>query len=214
MKKFAEDKSVPFDATPFLPEPMKWDALAKAAKNCEGCNLFRNATQTVFVEGPADAQMMILGETPGDREDQEGHPFVGPAGRLLDQALEHAGLTRREIYVTNVVEHFKWEPSGSRRLHAKPSSRQMAACRPWLEAELAFIRPEIIVCLGATAAQSILGKSFRITKQRGEFFDRGNSKILATYHPAAILRAPSPDDRERMRDEFFHDPKIAAKFAA
>lgn len=211
MKEPTTDDGVPYDATPFLPRRKTWDSLVKAAGKCEGCDLFRNVTQTVFGQGPIDARMVLLGETPGDKEDQAGHPFVGPAGRLLDEGLEQAGLTRGEIYVTNVVKHFKWEPSGSRRLHARPSARQISACRPWLEAELAFIQPEVIVCLGATAAQSMLGSSFRITKQRGKLLSGNGAKIVATFHPSAVLRAPDSSDRQRMRDQFFHDLKIAAQ---
>ncbi|MEX0611615.1 MAG: UdgX family uracil-DNA binding protein [Pirellulales bacterium] len=210
-------------AEDFLPPRLNLKALREAAQSCQGCDLYKNATQTVFGEGPGDASMMMLGEMPGDEEDKQGHPFVGPAGRLLDEAVEEAGISRNEVYVTNVVKHFRWEPRGKSRLHKKPSWRQIEACKPWLHAEIVVLEPEIIVCLGATAAQSILGRDFRITKHRGKFFKNepgtrqpvlpgaGSAWIMATYHPSAILRAPETEDRHRMRAEFVEDLRHAAK---
>ncbi len=156
-------------AESFLPARLSLKSLREAAAHCEGCELYRSATQTVFGEGSLNASIILLGEVPGDEEDKQGHPFVGPAGRLLDDALEEAGLDRDEVYVTNAVKHFRWEPRGKRRLHKKPTARQIAACRPWLHAEILVVKPQVIVCLGATAAQAMLGPSFRITKQLGSF---------------------------------------------
>jgi uracil-DNA glycosylase len=168
------------------------------------------ATQTVFGEGPATAELILIGETPGDQEDRQGRPFVGPAGRLLDEALTAAGLDRQSVYITNAVKHFKWEERGKRRLHKKPSAREQAACRPWLEAEIRVVRPRVIVCLGATAAQSLPGAAFRITKQRGRLLTSNPSEaILATHHPSAVLRTPLPEDRQRMREELAADLRTA-----
>jgi DNA polymerase len=156
---------------------------------------------------------MVVGEVPGDKEDQVGKPFVGPAGKLLDDAFAAAGIDRREIYLTNAVKHFKWEPRGKRRLHARPKTREIAACRPWLEAEIEVVKPRLIVCLGAVAAQSLLGSAFRITRQRGERIELESARsVISTWHPSAILRAPTDDDRRRMRDELIHDLQTAAKF--
>ena len=199
-------------AADFLPASHSLTALRKAAAACEGCDLYRRATQTVFGEGPAKSQLMLIGETPGDLEDLAGHPFVGAAGRLLNEALAEVGIDRKTIYVTNAVKHFKWIARGKRRLHAKPTSREIAACRPWLDAELAAVQAKLVVCLGATAAQALLGKAFRVTRQRGEFVaGPDNRTILATYHPSAILRAPD-DRRDEMRVEFLHDLKLAAEW--
>lgn len=193
-------------AADFLPKHESLTALSKAAQSCEGCPLFRLATQTVFGEGPAPADLMLVGETPGDQEDQVGRPFVGPAGRLLDEVLSVAGLSRGTVYVTNAVKHFKWEERGKRRLHKKPSSREIAACRPWLEAEIRVVRPRIIVCLGATAAQTLLGPEFRVTKQRGVLLSsKWCDFMLATHHPSAALRAPQSEQRRRMREELASD---------
>jgi DNA polymerase len=170
-----------------------------------------NATHLVFGEGPHDAKVMIVGEVPGDREDQVGKPFIGPAGRILDEALKCASLDRHEIYVTNAVKHFKWEPRGKRRLHKRPSAREISACKPWLEAEIRIISPKVIVCLGAVAAQTLLGRDFRITAQRGEILKTSWSDVMiATWHPSAILRAPRPEDRDRMIEEFGRDLALAA----
>jgi DNA polymerase len=199
-------------AEPFLPARMNLKALREAVQHCRGCDLYKNATQAVFGEGPRDASILLLGEVPGDREDIEGHPFVGPAGRLLDESLEEAGIPRDEVFVTNAVKHFRWEPRGKRRLHKKRSWRQVEACRPWLHAEILVVKPEMIVCLGATAAQTMLGRDFRITGHRGKFFKSEDAAwLMATYHPSAVLRAPAKDERDRLRAEFVHDLRGAAK---
>jgi DNA polymerase len=194
-------------AQEFLPPRMNLKALREAAEHCRGCDLYKDATQTVFGEGSRRASVILLGEVPGDQEDKEGRPFVGPAGQLLDEALDEAGISRDDVYVTNAVKHFRWEPRGKRRLHKKPTTRQIEACRPWLQAEILVIEPELIVCMGATAAQSMLGRDFRITTQRGEFFpsDHHAAWVMATYHPSAILRAPDREDRKRKRAEFVSD---------
>ena len=200
----------PLPANPFVPETRDLRKLRSAAVECEGCDLFRGAKQTVFGEGPSDARLMFVGEAAGDQEDVLGKPFVGPAGRLLDAALAEVGIDRAATYVTNVVKHFKWTPAGKRRLHSKPNSREIAACFPWLEAEIESVGPELVVCLGATAAQALLGRDFRITRQRGEILERPEGgHVLATYHPSAILRAPD-ERRQAMRDEFISDLKLAA----
>jgi len=171
-----------------------------AAATCTACPLYANATQTVFGEGAARATLMLVGEQPGDREDLAGRPFVGPAGALLDRALEDAGIDRERTFVTNVVKHFKWRPSGKRRLHERPNAAEVRACRPWLDLELEIVRPDLLVALGATAAQAIIGREFRITQDRGRIVrPLGNGPpVLATFHPSAILRARTPEDRERM----------------
>jgi uracil-DNA glycosylase family protein len=198
-------------AIDFLPEQRSLRSLRTAARDCHGCDLYRNATQTVFGEGPSSAALMIVGEVPGDQEDLQGHPFVGPAGKLLDEALSAAGLARDEVYLTNVVKHFKWEQRGKRRLHGKPSTREIVACRPWLEAEIEALHPRTIVCLGATAAQALLGRDFRITRQRGELISSAWATwTVATYHPSAVLRAPEAADRRRMREELMRDLQVAA----
>ena len=177
-------------AAAYVPESPSLPRLREAAAGCRGCHLWENATQTVFGEGARAADVMLVGEQPGDQEDLAGKPFVGPAGRLLDQALEVAGIDRRQAYVTNVVKHFKWQPRGKRRIHQKPNWAEMTACRPWLEAELAVVRPNVLVCLGATAAQALLGRQFRVTQQRGVPIESDLAPhVLATIHPSAILRA-------------------------
>ena len=188
------------------------DAVRREAANCRACDLWKNATQTVFGEGPADTEVMMVGEVPGDREDIEGHPFVGPAGRLLDVSLERAGIPRDDVYMTNVVKHFKWRPRGKRRIHQKPNAAEIAACRPWLDAELAAVRPRVLVCLGATAAQALLGRSFRVTRQRGEFVESPLAPfVTATVHPSSILRAEDEEAREAAQDAFVADlEKVAA----
>ena len=192
----AEERSSAHDLIPERPSIPK---LAEAAGGCQACELYRNATQTVFGEGPSTAEVMLLGEQPGDREDLEGHPFVGPAGRLLDRALEEAGIDRRKVYVTNVVKHFRWEPRGKRRIHKKPNAEQIGACRPWLDAEIAVVRPKVVVCLGATAAQALIGRQFRVTQHRGEFVETDlEPMVTATVHPSSILRAS--DDRTRAEE--------------
>jgi uracil-DNA glycosylase family protein len=199
-------------ASAFLPPKHDLKSLAAAAKMCEGCPLYENATQTVFGEGPARAHAMFVGEQPGDLEDRQGKPFIGPAGRMFDQMLGEVGIERERVYVTNAVKHFKWEPRGKRRLHSKPNSREIFACRPWLEAELEAIKPEVLVLLGATAAQSLLGMQFRITKQRGQPIESDFAPwTMATYHPSAVLRAMDQPDGDKIRDDFLADLRLVAK---
>jgi DNA polymerase len=174
--------------------------------------LYRNATQTVFGEGPRSASVMLVGEQPGDREDIEGEPFVGPAGRILDTGLADAGISRRDAYVTNVVKHFKWTPRGKRRLHQKPNAEEIAACRPWLDAELQVVKPRVVVCLGATAAKALLGPKFRVTKQRGEFVEPDFAPLAtATVHPSSILRIDDETERREARRAFVRDLGRVAK---
>jgi DNA polymerase len=185
-------------AAPWVPATRSLTKLRAAAPACRGCDLYRDATQVVFGEGPQDARVVMVGEQPGDEEDRKGHPFVGPAGRLLNKAMQETGLDREKIYVTNAVKHFKFVERGKRRIHAKPSGIEISACRPWLEAELNTIEPELVVCLGATAAQSLIGRDFRITADRGKFFPHKWAKeIVATVHPSAVLRMP-----ERFEEEY------------
>jgi uracil-DNA glycosylase len=183
-------------AAAFMPEHLTITALREAVQHCEGCPLYARATQAVFGEGALSAEVMLVGETPGDQEDLAGAPFVGPAGTLLDRALGEAGIDRRSTYVTNAVKHFKWKARGTRRIHDKPSWTEQLACRPWLEAEIALVKPRALVLLGATAAQSVLGKSFRVTQHRGDLLDSDLADLVtATIHPSAVLRS---DDREAM----------------
>jgi DNA polymerase len=197
-------------AEDFLPNGRSVAALRAAAATCEGCHLFERATQTVFGEGPENAALMLVGETPGDKEDLEGHPFVGPAGHLLDSALEQAGIDRSSTYLTNAVKHFKWEERGKRRIHQKPNWTETTACRPWLEAELAAVRPRALVLLGATAAQSLLGREFRVTQNRRTLIDSDLAPaVTATIHPSAILRG-DPQRREAELDRFVDDLRFAA----
>jgi uracil-DNA glycosylase len=186
--------------------------LAEEAKKCRNCTLWRNATQTVFGEGSAHARIMLVGEQPGNDEDLQGRPFVGPAGQLMDRLLVEAGIDRNKVYVTNVVKHFKWEPRGKRRIHKKPSGIEIAACRPWLDAEIVTLRPEVIVCLGATAAQALLGRSFRVTVDHGRFIKSDLAPhVLATIHPSAILRAPDETARHELEKQFVSDlQKVAS----
>src|SRR3954451_11002135 len=196
-------------AAEFLPARITLPALRAAAKGCRGCELWRCGTQTVFGEGAARSRVMLVGEQPGDKEDLAGRPFVGPAGRLLDEALEAAGIDRADAYVTNAVKHFKWEARGKRRIHAKPTWSESMACRPWLEAELAVVKPRVVVCLGATAAQSLLGKQFRVTKQRGEWVDSDLAELVtATIHPSAILRQRDADARHAELARFVDDLRL------
>jgi uracil-DNA glycosylase family protein len=196
-------------AAEYLPARHTLGALREAAKLCHGCDLWRNATQTVFGEGSKDAEVMFVGEQPGDQEDKEGNPFVGPAGRMLDTALEEAGIDRSQVYVTNAVKHFKWQPRGKRRIHQKPNWTEMTACRPWLEAEIEAVAPRVIVLLGATAAQTLLGRQFRVTKQRGELIESPYAEyVTATIHPSAILRA---EDRDAEYAGFVADLRTVAK---
>ncbi len=186
--------------------------LAEKAKNCRNCDLWRNATQTVFGEGSSRPRIMLIGEQPGDEEDKQGRPFVGPAGRLLDRLLTEAGIDRKKVYVTNAVKHFKWEPRGKRRIHKKPNAREIEACRPWLDAEIADLRPSVIVCLGATAAQALLGPAFRVTQHRGEFVESPLAPhVMATVHPSSILRAPDEKTRHDQEKEFVRDIARIAK---
>ena len=187
------------------------DELRAAAAGCRGCRLFENATQTVFGEGGERADVVLVGEQPGDQEDRAGEPFVGPAGKLLDRALGEAGIDRDRAYVTNVVKHFKWRPQGKRRLHQKPNAEEIGACRPWLDAELDRLKPRIVVCLGATAAQALLGRSFRVTRERGRIVEWDREPLaLATVHPSSILRAPDDDARRREYEAFVADLTAAA----
>jgi uracil-DNA glycosylase len=199
-------------AEPFLPERLSLPTLRAAAQGCKGCHLFAGATQSVFGEGVRGAEVLLVGEQPGDKEDLEGRPFVGPAGRELDAGLEAAGIERRKAYVTNAVKHFKFEQRGKRRIHQKPNWSELAACRPWLDAEIEVVRPRVIVCLGATAAQSLLGKSFRVTRQRGEATgaDPLAEWIVATIHPSSILRQRDDDARHAEREAFVADLKVVA----
>ncbi|HEY2371918.1 MAG TPA: UdgX family uracil-DNA binding protein [Gaiellaceae bacterium] len=190
---------------------MKLDELRAEAAGCRRCPLWENATQTVFGEGPAPAELMLVGEQPGDQEDKQGRPFVGPAGRVLDEALELAGIDRGQAYVTGAVKHFKWEPRGKRRIHAKPTWTEQMACRPWLEAELEVVQPRILVCLGATAAQSLLGKQFRVTKERGRRLESDLAEyVTATIHPSSILRRRDDESRRREMDGFVKDLRLVA----
>ena len=192
-----------------LPDRRSLPALRDAAQTCRGCDLFRNATQAVFGEGARAADVMLVGEQPGDSEDKEGRPFVGPAGQLLDRALEDSGIDRSATYVTNVVKHFKWQGRGKRRIHQKPNWTEIAACRPWLDAELEVVRPRVLVCLGATAAQALLGRQFRVTQSRGDLVDSPLAEVVtATVHPSSILRA---EDRESEYAAFVADLKQVAK---
>jgi uracil-DNA glycosylase len=185
----------------------------RAVHECRGCDLWRDATQAVFGEGPTRAHAMFVGEQPGDKEDVAGHPFVGPAGRLLDEALDEAGIDRDEVYVTNAVKHFKWKARGKRRIHDKPNTAELAACRPWLDAELRFVAPRVLVLLGATAAQALLGRSFRVTRHRGEpLEDTGLADyVVATVHPSSILRAPDEEARRRGRHELVADLAVVGE---
>ena len=186
--------------------------LAKAAKDCKACDLWKRGTQTVFGEGGPNAKVMLVGEQPGNQEDLKGKPFVGPAGKLLDAALKEAGIDRRKVYVTNAVKHFKWEPRGKRRIHKKPNGAEIAACRPWLDAEIAALQPKVIVCLGATAAQALLGRDFRVTQHRGEFLNSPLVPVMmATVHPSSILRAPDEQTRHNEMERFIDDLKKVSK---
>ncbi len=205
-------KTLQSSATDLIPEQLTLPALKEAAADCKACDLWKLGTQTVFGEGRRRAPVMFVGEQPGNEEDLTGKPFVGPAGRLLDQALEEAGIDRLQTYVTNVVKHFKWEPRGKRRIHKKPNAVEIAACRPWLEAEIAVVKPKVIVALGATAAQALLGPQFRVTKQRGEFIESTLAPyVMATVHPSSILRAPDDETRRLEYRRFVDDLKKLAR---
>ena len=214
-RSLIDAQSEPNDATPFLPERRSLGSLRSAAAGCRGCHLWRGATQTVFGEGLVRARVMLVGEQPGDTEDLAGKPFVGPAGRELDRALEAAQIARDEAYVTNVVKHFKFEERGRRRIHQTPKRFEIDACMPWLEEELKLVRPEALVLLGATAAKALLGSSFRVTKHRGELLDSELAPhVTATIHPSAILRAPSDAEREAQRESLADDLRVVARALA
>jgi len=200
-----------WSATPFLPPRPTMRSLVRASAGCRGCPLYKKATQTVFGEGPKTARAILVGEQPGNEEDLSGHPFVGPAGRVLDDALGAAGIDRGKVYLTNVVKHFKWTPKGTRRMHQKPAAREIAACMPWLEEEVALVRPQVLLCLGATAAQAILGRSFRVSRERGRVTaTRLAARTLATVHPSSILRQRTREDRHREMERFVEDLRKAA----
>ena len=190
------------------------EQLRAAAATCQACDLWRDATQTIFGEGPSQARLMLVGEQPGDQEDRQGHPFVGPAGRVLDQGLDEAGIDRRQAYLTNAVKHFRFTVRGKRRLHAKPNAAQVRACRPWLEAEIAVVQPRLIVLLGATAAQAVMGPDFRVSKQRGEVLPSPfGVPVVATVHPSSILRATDAVSRDTAMSSFISDLMVAARHA-
>jgi uracil-DNA glycosylase len=197
-------------AADLIPPGASLPQLREIAAGCRACPLWERGTQTVFGEGSTRAGILLAGEQPGTEEDLEGKPFVGPAGRLLDEALAEAGIDRALTYVTNVVKHFKWEARGKRRIHAKPNAAEVKACMPWLRAEIELVRPRLIVCLGATAAQALLGRTFRVTQQRGQLLPYGEAAIMATWHPSAILRAPDDEARRRGRLELIADLQTAA----
>ena len=203
-------------AAPWVPDHGGLPALQRAARDCRGCDLWRNATRTVFGEGPAHPDLVLVGEQPGDKEDLAGHPFIGPAGRVLDEALEAVGIDRGRAYVTNAVKHFKWERgSGQRRIHAKPNQVEIQACRPWLEAELSVLRPKVLVCLGSTAAQALLGRTFRVTLHRGEWVPSPLAPhVLATVHPSSVLRAPDEAARAEAMEAFIRDLRPVSRLLA
>jgi uracil-DNA glycosylase len=199
-------------AASLIPEKPTLARLREAARGCRACPLWERGTQTVFGEGSRSSGALFVGEQPGDREDLEGKPFVGPAGRLLDKSLEEAGIDRSQAYVTNVVKHFKWEPRGKKRIHQKPNSLEIAACRPWLDAEIAVVKPKVVVCLGATAAQALLGPSFRVTKDRGKLLRSELApRVMATVHPSSILRAPDDASRRLAEKAFVKDLRALAR---
>src|ERR687897_3354171 len=203
------------NAAPLVPESPTLPKLREAAAGCKACDLWKTGTQTVFGEGAQEAEILFVGEQPGNDEDLAGRPFVGPAGRVLDEGLEEAGIDRTLAYVTNVVKHFKWEPRGKRRIHAKPNWAEIAACRPWLDAELEVVKPKVLVCLGATAAQALLGRQFRVTKQRGVPVESDLAPhVIATVHPSSILRQETEEDRRAAMAQFVADLKVVAKLLA
>src|SRR5438046_3635100 len=196
------------------PDASSLNEMREAASECTACHLYKRATQTVCGEGPKSAPIMLVGEQPGDYEDVAGKPFVGPAGKIMDQALEEAGINRSDVYVTNAVKHFKWEPRGKRRIHKKPNSREIAACRPWLEAELRLVKPTLLVVLGSTAGQAIFGPSFRVTRERGKVLSsKFAPKVLATVHPSSLLRQPDEESRQREYKRFVLDLRAAVRAA-
>jgi uracil-DNA glycosylase len=198
-------------AAKYLPSRLSLASLREAAADCRACPLWRTGTQTVFGEGRKASRLVLVGEQPGDQEDLAGKPFVGPAGRLLDEALEEAGIARADTYLTNAVKHFKWEPRGKRRIHQRPAASEIAACRPWLEAELEVVKPHVLVCLGAVAAQALLGRGVRVTRDRGRPLESELAVVtFATVHPSSILRAPDEQSRRRERALFVDDLRVAA----
>ena len=206
-----EPQPEPGHTYPELPETKSLGAWREAAAHCQACDLWKKATQTVFGEGRRTAEVMLVGEQPGDKEDLAGKPFVGPAGRVLDEALTAAGIDRDTVYVTNAVKHFKWRAAGKRRLHEKPNRSEIAACRLWLDAEIAVLKPQVVVCLGATAAQALIAPSFKVTQQRGKLIPSTLAPhVMATVHPSSILRAPTPDDRRAALDGMVADLRVAA----
>jgi uracil-DNA glycosylase len=210
-KPIGTDEATARSAAPFVPETGSVRKLSAAAHECTGCDLYKNATQVVFGAGPQSARVMFVGEQPGDQEDRQGAPFVGPAGALLDKALEDAGIPRTEVYVTNAVKHFSWEPRGKRRIHKKPRASEVRACRPWLEAELRAIKPAIVVLLGASAAQAVLGAKFKLMQSRGQIMASPLAEqVLATIHPSAVLRAPDSEGRRAAYEMLVGDLKIVA----
>ena len=203
-------------AAPFVPKSTSIRTLTAAAHECRGCDLYKTATQVVFGAGPNKARVVFVGEQPGDQEDRQGAPFVGPAGAMLDKALDAAGIPRHEVYVTNAVKHFKWEPRGKRRIHKKPRVSEIKACRPWLEAERRAVKPQVVVCLGATAAQSMLGAQFKLMQNRGKVIEVPGPQgpglhVVATIHPSAILRAPDAEGRRQAYESLVVDLKVVAK---
>jgi uracil-DNA glycosylase family protein len=201
-----------YDASPFVPQTRSLEKLREAVQECRGCPLYEPASQAVFGEGLARARVVFVGEVPGDKEDLEGKPFVGPAGKELDRGLDEVGIDRKDAYITNVVKHFKFQERGKRRIHQKPNAREEKACRPWLDAELEQLKPDVFVCLGATAAQALLGRDFRITRQRGEWVDSDLApKVMATAHPSSIIRERDDQLREEARREFQADLTMVAK---
>jgi uracil-DNA glycosylase len=199
-------------AAPFVPKTTGLKALRVAAQQCRGCDLYERATQAVFGVGPKGAHVMFLGEQPGDQEDLQGEPFVGPAGALLDKALADAGIPREDVYLTNAVKHFSWEPRGKRRIHKKPRMSEIKACRPWLEAELRAVKPEVVVCLGAVAAQSVLGPQFKLMQNHGKVLASPLApQVVATIHPSAVLRAPDSDGRRAAYEMLVADLKVVKR---
>jgi uracil-DNA glycosylase len=205
-------------AADFLPGVVTLPALREAAEGCRGCDLWERATQTVFGEGRPGARVMLVGEQPGDKEDRAGRPFVGPSGQLLDRALAEAGIDREQVYITNAVKHFKWTPKGKFRLHAKPTTTEIRACHPWLAAELSVVKPDIVVCLGASAAQMVIDKKFKVTERRGEIIEGRTlaqpipAQVMATFHPSAILRMPDEETRERGFQDLVRDLRLVAGY--
>ncbi len=199
-------------AAPLVPLNPTLPKLIEAARSCKACDLWKRGTQTVFGEGGRHAIVMFIGEQPGDKEDLMGKPFVGPAGKLLDKCLEAAGINRNKVYVTNAVKHFKWEPRGKRRIHKKPNTIEITACRPWLDAEIAVVQPQVIVCLGATAAQALLGRDFRVSERRGQLVSSPLAPyVMATVHPSSMLRAPDDETRHREIERFTDDLRVIAR---